>query len=126
MKTYIVEVDGKPVKVLAEKLAGKLWFHMNGETRVYEPVSKYASGSSSKASATPGVIAAPMPGKIIKVSCSAGDSVTPGQVVVTMEAMKMEYSLEADIEGVVKTVNFKAGDQVTVGQEIVKIEASDG
>ncbi len=126
MKTYWLEIDGRPVKVLAEKLAGKLWYHMDGETRVYEPESKYASGKSSRASATPGVIAAPMPGKIIKVFCEQGDFVKVGQVVVTMEAMKMEYSLESNIEGVVTAANFKSGDQVAVGQEIVKVEAADG
>lgn len=123
MNVFWLTIDGKQVKVFAEKQAGKLWYHMEGETRVYEPESKYISGKSSRASTKPGIVSAPMPGKIIKVSCALGDHVSPGQVVVTMEAMKMEYSLEADIEGDVKAVHFKPGDQVTVGQEIVKIEA---
>lgn len=125
MKTYLLNIDGQQVKVPAEKIGGKLWYHLNGETRVYEPENKYGSGKSSKASATPGVISAPMPGKIIKVNCSVGEEVSVGKVVVTMEAMKMEYSLEADVDGTIKTVNFQAGDQVNVGQEIVRIEASN-
>ena len=124
MKEWTVEIDGKKQKVFVEKLGGKLWYHLNGETGAFRPESKYGSSQSAKANTHPGVIVAPMPGKIIKIDCQKGDIVTSGQGLVTMEAMKMEYALEADIDGTIQDVLFKEGDQVGLGQKIVVVKGS--
>lgn len=122
MRVFQLELDGQKVKVWAEKINGKLWYHLNGETRSYQPEVKYAGSSSQKVQVHPGVIVAPMPGKIIKVNGVAGQRVTAGSVVVTMEAMKMEYALEADIDGVVEPHTLQVGSQVTLGQVLIKIK----
>ncbi len=57
-------------------------------------------------------IKAPMPGKVIEVNVKPGDAVTSGDVMVVMEAMKMEHAMAAPRDGVVETVNVQAGDQV--------------
>jgi acetyl-CoA/propionyl-CoA carboxylase biotin carboxyl carrier protein len=123
MKMLQVVLNGERVKVWAEKIDGTLWYHFNGETRSFTPEVKYGSGQSQKASVHPGVITAPMPGKIIKVNVTVGETVKAGAVVVTMEAMKMEYALEADLDGVIEYANLKMGDQVTLGQVLVKIKS---
>ena len=125
MKRYEVLIDGRKTRVWAQKIKGILWFHYNGETRSYQPENQYASSSGGGASVTPGKISAPMPGKVMKVSVSEGESVSKGDVVVMMEAMKMEYSLEADISGSIKAVNCGAGDQVSLGQILVDIQSED-
>ncbi|MCB0407513.1 MAG: acetyl-CoA carboxylase biotin carboxyl carrier protein subunit [Bdellovibrionales bacterium] len=127
MKEWTLEINGKKQKIFVEKLGGKLWYHLNGETGTFQPESKYGSGQSAKANTDPGVIVAPMPGKIIKINCQKGDVVTSGQSLVTMEAMKMEYALEVDIEGTIQEVLFNEGDQVGLGQKIVVVKgSSDG
>ena len=125
MKRYDLLLDGKKVRVWAQKIAGVLWYHYNGETRTFQPKSQYASGGSGASSITPGEVTSPMPGKIMKLHVSLGDIVSKGDVVVLMEAMKMEYSLEADISGKIEEVSISTGDQVSLGQVLIKIKAEE-
>lgn len=62
-----------------------------------------------------------MPGKVTKVAVQKGESVTKGQALVVMEAMKMEYTLEADRDGKVNEVNVEAGRQVALGEVLVRV-----
>ncbi|MES2903127.1 MAG: acetyl/propionyl/methylcrotonyl-CoA carboxylase subunit alpha [Pseudomonadota bacterium] len=72
-----------------------------------------------------GAILAPMPGKVTSVEVAAGDVVTKGQRLLTLEAMKMEHGLVAPFDGVVAELNAVAGAQVQVDAMLVKIEKSD-
>ena len=69
-----------------------------------------------------GVVKAIMPGKVIEVLVAEGDEVQEGDVVVILEAMKMENELRADRSGVVKQVAAAKGDDVELGQVLVVIE----
>ena len=91
----------------------------NGQTWWVEPY-RYAGGAS--ASAHDGDILSPMPGRIIAVEVAAGDSVTKGQKLVTLEAMKMEHSLIAPFDGTVAELNAEVGAQVQVEALLVRIE----
>ncbi len=73
-----------------------------------------------------GVILSPMPGRIIAVDVVAGQPVTKGQKLLTLEAMKMEHSLTAPFDGVVAELNAEAGAQVQVEARLVRIEAELG
>lgn len=120
MRWLEIEIKGKPQKVATEKIAGQLWFHWQGETFNYEPPRK-SKGKKGAGSAEPGKILAPMPGKVIKVLVQAGARVDVGQALIVMEAMKMEYTLTADLKGVVKDLKCSEGNQVTLGQLLVKL-----
>ena len=65
-----------------------------------------------------------MPGKIIAVSVKDGDTVSKGDKLVTLEAMKMEHSLTAPFDGTVAVLNVEEGGQVSEGTLLVQIEAS--
>jgi len=67
------------------------------------------------------VIAAPMPGKITRVAVNMGEAVTKGQALVVMEAMKMEYTLEADRDGKIEEVGVKVGQQVALGEVLLRV-----
>jgi len=71
----------------------------------------------------PGAIVSPMPGKIVKVEVRAGDAVLERDLVVVLEAMKMEHRIEAPRSGVVKTVSVVPGTLVTGGATLVELEA---
>ena len=73
-----------------------------------------------------GAIISPMPGKLIAVEVVAGDAVTKGQKLVTLEAMKMEHSLVAPYDGVVAELNASEGAQVSEGALLVRIEKGEG
>ena len=70
-----------------------------------------------------GDILSPMPGKIIAVEVAAGDAVTKGQKLLTLEAMKMEHTLTAPFDGVVAELNAAPGAQVQVEALLARIEA---
>ena len=78
---------------------------------------------SASGHAHDGDILSPMPGRIIAVEVAAGDTVTKGQKLLTLEAMKMEHSLTAPFDGVVAELNATVGAQVQVEALLVRIEA---
>ncbi|MBA4778277.1 MAG: methylcrotonoyl-CoA carboxylase [Sphingomonadales bacterium RIFCSPHIGHO2_01_FULL_65_20] len=72
-----------------------------------------------------GSILSPMPGKVIAVDVAAGQAVTKGQKLLTLEAMKMEHSLVAPFDGVVAELNVSEGAQVQVEALLVRVEAAE-
>jgi 3-methylcrotonyl-CoA carboxylase alpha subunit len=70
-----------------------------------------------------GRLTAPMPGKLIAFLAKAGDTVTKGQPLAVMEAMKMEHTISSPRDGKVAELLFAVGDQVGDGAELLKLEA---
>lgn len=64
-------------------------------------------------------IDAPMPGKIVKVLVKEGQSIKAGDVLLVLEAMKMQNEIPADADGTVKAVNVEAGQNVKVKESLV-------
>jgi glutaconyl-CoA decarboxylase len=62
-----------------------------------------------------------MPGKILKVAVSVGASVNPGDLLVVLEAMKMENEIQASSGGTVKEIRVKEGDSVNTGDVLVVV-----
>ena len=69
-----------------------------------------------------GTILSPMPGRVIAVTVSVGDTVRKGQRLVTVEAMKMEHSLVSPFDGAVSQLSVKEGAQVSEGTLLVHVE----
>ncbi|MDR3507796.1 MAG: biotin/lipoyl-binding protein, partial [Caulobacteraceae bacterium] len=80
-------------------------------------------GARGAETAGDGSILSPMPGKIVAVSVKAGEAVTKGQAILTLEAMKMEHVLPAPFDGVVGEMTLAEGDQVTEGVVLLRILA---
>jgi 3-methylcrotonyl-CoA carboxylase alpha subunit len=70
-----------------------------------------------------GRLTAPMPGKLVAFLAQAGDTVTKGQPLAVMEAMKMEHTISSPRDGTVAELLFNIGDQVGDGAELLKLEA---
>ncbi|MYR06496.1 ATP-grasp domain-containing protein [Gordonia sp. SID5947] len=70
-----------------------------------------------------GEILSPMPGTVVAVRAAAGDTVSAGSPIVVVEAMKMEHTLTAPIDGVV-AVSAKVGDKVAAGQALAHVESA--
>ena len=77
------------------------------------------------ADAADGAILSPMPGRVIAVAVAAGDVVTKGQKLLTLEAMKMEHSLVAPFDGIIGALNASEGGQVNEGALLVKIDKTE-
>ncbi|MEH6683376.1 MAG: acetyl/propionyl/methylcrotonyl-CoA carboxylase subunit alpha [Qipengyuania sp.] len=83
------------------------------------------SRGSGAAAAGDGAILAPMPGKVIAVDVSEGDTVTAGQRLMVLEAMKMEHALTAPFDGTVTELAATEGGQVQVEAVLCVVEPSD-
>ena len=70
-----------------------------------------------------GSLLAPMPGSVIRLGADLGDTVTAGQPLVWLEAMKMEHTIEAPVAGVLSQLDVTVGQQVDVGAVLARVEA---
>ena len=70
----------------------------------------------------PGDVAPPMPGRVVKLMVKPGAKVAKGEPLLILEAMKMEHTLTAPVDGVVADVHCAAGDQVVEGVELIRLE----
>lgn len=85
-------------------------------------VSTSAKSAPKSAIAVPdSAIVAPLPGLILKINIKPGDSIKAGQVVLIMEAMKMENDIQALADGTVKSIAVKEGDSVNEGDVLVEL-----
>ncbi|MGH8871959.1 MAG: acetyl/propionyl/methylcrotonyl-CoA carboxylase subunit alpha [Acidimicrobiia bacterium] len=76
---------------------------------------------STEVAEAPGSLHAPMPGKVIRFDVAVGDEVSAGQVLVVLEAMKMEHTLRSPHDGTVLEVDCSPGDQVEAGVVLVVV-----
>ena len=83
------------------------------------------SRGSGAAAAGDGAILAPMPGKVIAVDVAAGDTVTAGQRLMVLEAMKMEHALTAPFDGTVTELAATEGGQVQVEAVLCVVEPAE-
>jgi 3-methylcrotonyl-CoA carboxylase alpha subunit len=74
--------------------------------------------------AAAGRLTAPMPGKVVAVMASKGQSVKKGDALVIMEAMKMEHTIAAPTDGMVEEVLYQVGDQVADGAPLLAFQAA--
>lgn len=80
---------------------------------VRKPVTKKPGEGQIQKSTTGGTtIKAPLPGTVISIDVNEGDTVTKGQTVMTMEAMKMENNVMSDVAGTVQSIKVNTGDSV--------------
>lgn len=130
MKNYSITVNGKTYEVAVEEKGGtaapKVAAHTAAPAAAPKPAAAPAPAPAPKAAAPstggPGTkVTAPMPGKIISLKVSVGDSVKNGQELLVMEAMKMHNPVLANADGAVKEILVKAGDPVQAGSVLVVI-----
>ena len=120
MKTYTITVNGTVYEVTVEE----------GSTTGAAPVAAAPKAAPKAAPAAPKAatgaqgsvkINAPMPGKILAIKADAGKAVKKGDVIVVLEAMKMENEIVAPQDGVVASVNVAVGASVEPGEVLATL-----
>ena len=105
----------------------RVFFELNGQPRTARVVDRSKAATTIKRPvAEPGNIAhigAPMPGVISSVVASVGQKVNAGDLLCTIEAMKMETGISAEIDGIVKTIHSPAGSQVDAKDLLIEFES---
>jgi len=95
------------------------------EVSVENPLLPSSMLHSSTASSGQGIVKAPMPGKISRINFGVGDTVEEGEVLLLMEAMKMEHTVLSPISGVVQSVSYQVNDVVADGAVLAMVESVD-
>ena len=118
MKNYRITVNGTAYAVAVEELA-------EGAVQA-APVVSAPKAAAPKAAAPAGgagsvVIPAPMPGKILSIKANVGASVKKGDVILLLEAMKMENEVVASEDGTIASINVAAGDSVEAGDTLATL-----
>lgn len=115
-----IEIDGKVESGLFYVSNDFIDLHLPQGNFRFENPSKKSRRSS--VSTHEGSLSAPMPGKVVKIFVKSEDAVKKGDVLMILEAMKMEHKIVATKEGKVKTLRFKEGDRVSQGEDLVELE----
>ena len=114
-------VDGKRTTAYVSSDNAKRWVTVNGQTFVLTKSSgarKNAGGHHH----TAGELTAPMPGQVRAVNVNDGDTVTKGQTLLILEAMKMEIRVQAPFDGTVTLIQVKQGQTVEREQLLITLE----
>ena len=114
----VVEIDGRRVEIA---LPGDLALAGGGAGGAKKKAKERRSGGS-KAGVSGDAVAAPMQGTVIKVNVEEGQEVAEGEVVVVLEAMKMENPVKAHKSGVVTDLAVSAGEGVTKGSVMMELK----
>lgn len=116
----LLEIDGIRQRHAYRLDAGQLWlFTGPGSLRLEDRTQALVS---SQASVSSGTLKAPMDGAIVDVLVTEGSPVSKGQLLVVLEAMKMEHPLKSGIDGVLKRLQVQVGDQVKNRQILLEVE----
>ncbi|KAA0107594.1 biotin carboxylase N-terminal domain-containing protein [Mycolicibacterium sp. P1-5] len=118
-----VTVDGIRSVYTVAADGHQIWLSGGGRSLVLDEVRE-APVRPDDAHSGDAELVSPMPGSVVAVGVSNGDEVTAGAVVVAVEAMKMEHSLTAPVDGVVE-LHVTVGDQVKVGQLLAKVTVKE-
>lgn len=126
MKNYTITVNGNVYEVTVEEgFTGAA-----SAPKAAAPAPKSAPAPAAAPKAAPAApagaagavaVTAPMPGKILGVKASAGQAVKRGQVLLILEAMKMENEIVAPQDGTVATINVAVGDSVEPGATLATL-----
>jgi acetyl/propionyl-CoA carboxylase alpha subunit len=112
-------IDGERITAYVSSDNAKRWVTINGRT--YQLTKQSNSRRSGAKHDHSGELTAPMPGQVRAVNVNEGDTVTKGQTLMLLEAMKMEIRIQAPMDGVVKKLVVEQGDTVEREQMLIEI-----
>ena len=113
MKKYNITVNGTTYAVEVEEAGGSLASAAPAPAPAAAPAASGSAGSVT--------VASPMPGKILSVKTEVGKSVKRGEVLMILEAMKMENEIVSPEDGTIASVNVGVGDSVEAGDTLATL-----
>lgn len=121
--TVQLDIDGVSHTARVARVGDTVHVHIGGAVYVLTPESAgiVADGDRTAALAVPQIIA-PMPGKVLQVLVTSGQSVAEGDGLLILEAMKMEHRMVAEAAGTVRAVHVSDGQMVDAGAILVELD----
>lgn len=124
MKNYRITVNGNTFDVQVEELGASQAPVAPAAPQASAPAATPAPAPQASAPAATGEgekVTAPMPGNILDIKVNVGDSVAANQVVVVLEAMKMENDIVTPVAGTVTAINVTKGQAVNSGDVLITV-----
>ncbi len=144
---YDITIDGKTVRVDAAK-SGKTIYSIIEDGRQFEAMvdergahgfhvlvagelfqleavderSRLLAQQAKQAATGPQTVEADMPGKVVKIAAAVGETVSEGQGIIVLEAMKMENDILSPVDGIIKEIAVGEGDTVEAGSTLFVVE----
>ena len=115
----VLEVDGVRRRYTVTRADGVSYVDGPDGSVALAEVPRFADPNAAAAA---GSLLAPMPGGVVRVLTEAGATVTAGQPLVVLEAMKMEHTVAAPVDGIVSEIHVAQGDQVDTGQVLAVVD----
>ncbi|WP_293394036.1 biotin/lipoyl-containing protein [Nevskia sp.] len=109
-------------EVLIAQYGDQVWVHLNGRTHAIQRINPLDALAASGRGGTDSALS-PMPGTILTVQVKAGETVKSGQVLLTMESMKLEVTITAPHDGEIAEVLCAPGQSVPVKATLVRFAA---
>ena len=116
-----IKIGDRVIKSVITEGNSEKFVFVDGNVFKVKPVELTAKKKSKKKKEE-GDLSSPISGKIVDVKVKKGDKVKKDQVLMVIEAMKMEYLIRAPKKGTVKKINFKENDQIEIGQITAEIK----
>ena len=117
-KKYVIRVDGKEYRVEVEEEREE----KEAKETKKRVVDKETTNKQEIGEAKGKAVVAPMPAKVVKVNCEAGKRVGKGDLLIVLEAMKMENEILSSVDGVVKEVRVIEGASVSLEEIMIVFE----
>jgi 3-methylcrotonyl-CoA carboxylase alpha subunit len=117
-----IQVGDRLIKAIVTEGDQEKYVFIDGNVFKVKPVELTGRKKKSKKESDESDLDSPISGKIVNVKVKTGDIVKKGEVLMVIEAMKMEYLIRAPYKGKIKKIHFKENDQVEIGQTTIEIE----
>ncbi len=115
------DVDGQRVRAELDERDGRWYLHTNSGDLTLEVLPRFKLPGADDFK---GGLTAPMPGKVLATHVEVGSTVEKGELMLILEAMKMEHRITAPVSGTVTAVHASVGDQVANGELLILLEES--
>ena len=117
-----IDIDGRRVWYKVDRQGMQWYVHgRSGDLQITELPRYPVSGIDELA----GGLTAPMPGAVLATEVNSGDKVSKGDLLLILEAMKMEHRITATMDGIISKLHVATGDQVENGQLLVTLNQED-
>lgn len=119
---YRVTEDGRSRIAYAASSGDDRWVFLDGRVYVLEAAQPVSTRKRKKRTDDHSALAAPMPATVIRITVEPGQRVSKGEVLIMLEAMKMELPIKAPRDGSIKSIACQPGELVQPGVPLLELE----
>jgi acetyl/propionyl-CoA carboxylase alpha subunit len=121
-ETREIVVDQRRYRIATARAGDRTWVWCEGAVYEFETARRVRAAAAEHA----GGLGAPMPGRVRRLVAAEGAAVARGEVLLVLEAMKMEHAIRAPRDGILERFRVREGDLVEAGMELAELAEAGG